>query len=94
MEELKHEGTVDSSLDHYEITGIDRATRKVLVNFAYRGHGLHHAVFVEDVEDSAGILRAVKEHYEKYKVDVEKAHARTAPLPDEVNALIGYKQAQ
>lgn len=86
-----HQGTIDTTTDHYEITGIDRATKKVLVNFAYRGHGLHHSVFVDDIEDNEGIFTAVKEHYAKYKSDVEQAAYSRAPLSDAVASLIGQK---
>lgn len=91
MGKLEHIGDIDTSIDHYEITAIDRETKTVLVNFAHNGHGLHHSVFVEDVEDVPGILQAVREHYERYKADVEKAHAERKPLPDEIHALIGQK---
>lgn len=88
---LEHRGDVDTAEAHYEITAIDRETKTVLVNFAWQDHGLHHSVPVSDVEDSAGILEAVKEHYEKYKADVEKAHAERKPLPGDVQGLIGQK---
>ena len=93
-DELKHEGTIDTSEPHYQITGIDRATKKVLVNFSHNGHGLHHSVFVDDVDDAQGILAAVQEHYEKYKADVEQAQASQAPILDDVAALIGQKVTQ
>lgn len=94
MEDVKHEGTIDSSVDHYEITALDRPTRKVLVNFAYKGHGLHHSVFVDDIEDSAGILAAIEAHYKQYKGDVERAQAQQVALPDDVLALVGQKTSK
>ena len=91
---LEHTGDVDTRTDHYQITSIDRKTGIILVNFAWHGHGLHHMIAIEDVEDSEGMLKAIEEHYGRYKADVEKAHAHEMPLPDTVRALIGQKHAR
>ena len=91
MSAITHTGTVDASEDYYLITGVDRQSHLVTVNFAYQGCSLHHVVSVENPQDAQDIVQAVEGHYAQFKVDVD-SKAGLEPLPDEVAALLWNKR--